>query len=166
MKYVTLKQLADELDIDRSHLRRYVLQKGLEPFKVRTAESRGQATLALNLADAETVRELRAQEGFTYDAPVINGAGFFYVIQLVPDLAPNRVKLGFASDIDARLQAHRTSAPTAELVKAWPCKRSWEIAAIASVTRVECQSLSNEAFDCDDLNSLVLRCDEFFAIMP
>ena len=167
MEYVTLKQLADELKMDRSHLRRYVLQNDFEPFKVRTAESRGQPTLALSPADAESVRDMRTQDGFTYSVGVpANGGGFFYVIQLLPSLAPNRVKLGFAISIEARLQSHRTAAPTAELIKAWPCKRSWETAAIASVTRIECQLLSGEVFDCESLDTLVSRCDEFFAIMP
>ena len=167
MEYVTLKQLADELKMDRSHLRRYVLQNDFEPFKVRTIESKGQPTLALSPADAERVRDMRARDGFTYSVGVpTNGDGVFYVIQLVPSLAPNRVKLGYAISIEARLQSHRTAAPTAELIKAWPCKRSWETAAIASVTRIECKLLSGEVFDCDDLDALVSRCDQFFAIMP
>lgn len=165
--YVTLKSLAQELQIDRSHLRRYVLSKGLTPCKVRTADSRGQPTLALSPEDAEFVRDLRAKEGFTYDTPVTtNGDGFFYVIRVVPDLAPGRVKFGFTCDIQVRLQAHRTSAPTAELVKAWPCRRSWECAAIASVTRVGCKLIANEVHDCDCIDNVVDRCDAFFAIMP
>lgn len=148
-------------------MRKYVLSKGFSPFKVRTPESRGQLTLALTQEDAETIRELREKEGFSsYSVPITNGQGHFYVIQIVPDLAPKRVKLGFASDVGNRLQAHRTSAPTAWIATSWPCMRSWELAAIASATRTGCQLVGGEVFDCEDLEALISRCNAFFAIMP
>lgn len=166
IEYITLKDLATELGLDRSNTRKYVLQAGFSPLKVRTPESRGQLTLALSTADAEAVRELRQREGFISQQAVDNGAGQFYVIQLVPDLDVNRVKLGFAGNVAARLQAHRTSAPTAELVKAWPCKRSWERAAIDCVTQDGCTLIANEVFTCNTLEVLIERGDAFFAIMP
>ena len=167
-EYVTLAELAAELGLDRSNMRKYVLKCGLNPVRVRTPESRQQLTLALIQADAETVREMRQSQGFSESGRLIenNGLGYFYVVQLVPDLAPNRVKLGFASDVRARLDAHRTAAPTATLVKSWPCKNSWEQAAIASVTRTECSLIRNEVFECEDLACLVERAVAFFALMP
>ncbi len=165
--YVTLKNLAQELGLDRSNMRKYVLSKGIAPVKIRTPESRGQLTLALTQEEAETIRELRETEGFVgCGVPATNGAGFFYVIQVIPDVAPHRIKLGFASNVANRLQAHRTSAPTAEIVKCWSCTRSWEQAAIASATQTGCQLVGGEVFDCTDIEALVARCDAFFAIMP
>jgi len=41
-------------------------------------------------------------------------------------LPPNRVKIGFADSVEKRLAEHRTAGPTAKLLKAWPCKRSWD----------------------------------------
>jgi len=166
MDYVSLKELAQELDLDRSNLRKYALKKGFDLIRVRTPDSRGQPTLALSAADAESLREARESDGYNHQFPIENGNGFFYVIRLVPEFAPNRMKLGFASNVNARLQAHRTAAPTAQLVKAWPCQKSWEVAAIASLTRQDCQLVANEVFDCNDVNELVTRGDGFFAIMP
>jgi hypothetical protein len=169
-EYVTLRELSKMLNMDTSNARKYGKKMGFVFTKIRTPESRGQLTLALTRKDAETLCELRERQGFTgkkiSDANITNGEGYFYIIQLIPDLKPNRVKLGFATDVDARLQAHRTSAPTAIIVKYWPCKKTWECAAIASITRIGCISLSNEVFDCDNLDSLIERAELFFSIMP
>lgn len=165
-KYVTLTQLASELGLDRSNMRKYVLKHGFSPVRIRTPRSRGQLTLALTLDEAETIRELRQSQGFVKSQPVENSTGYFYIIQLIPEFAPNRVKLGFASDVQARLSTHRTSAPTARLVKFWPCKRSWESTAIASMTRIECELIAGEVFECRSLAGLIARSDEFFAILP
>lgn len=169
-EYVTLKELATRLGLDRSNLRKQVIATGFHLASVRTVESRNQLTLALKRQDAETFVELRQSRGFDLESQppkVVNGeSGYFYLVQLVPDIAPNRVKVGFASDAEARLQAHRTSAPTAKLVSSWPCKRTWEDAAIASVTRVGCFQISREVYDCDSIESVEERANTFFALMP
>jgi hypothetical protein len=166
-EYVSLKTLAYELGLDRSNMRKYVLKHGFALLSVRTPDSRHQLTLALTVEDAEILRELRNSQGFGVNpTPTDNGKGYLYVIQLIPELAPNRVKLGFATDAIARLSAHQTASPTAKLVKSWPCKRSWEGTVIESATRVGCTHIANEVFECDDLFALVERCNALFSIMP
>ena len=54
--FVTLRSLSEELNMDRSHLRKYVLRIGIAPFKVRTAESGHQETLAVSIEQAEDIR--------------------------------------------------------------------------------------------------------------
>lgn len=169
--FVLLKDLAEEFGLDRSSMRRYILRNKLEPVKVRTLESKGQQTLALTVEDAEFIRERRRQQGYTtknrIGKPVMdNGEGFFYIIQLVPELEPERVKLGFTCNLENRLSTHRTVAPTAKLLEKWPCHRNWELAAIASLTRENCKSLSNEVFIVQDVDMLVKRAKDFFALMP
>lgn len=168
--FVTLKDLAQELGKDRSNLRKYIMSHGFTFLHVRTPESRGQVTLALTPEDAESVREIRSREGFVIgnESGIVfgSGQGWFYIVQVVPDLAPNRVKLGFSGNVDARLQSHKTAAPTARLVSAWPCKRIWERAIVDSVTRTGCQLLANEVFECDNVDDLVSRCEAIFALMP
>lgn len=61
---VVLKDLAAELGMDRSHMRRFVLGLGIDPFFVRTQESRNQATLAVSVEEAEQVRAARREAGF------------------------------------------------------------------------------------------------------
>ena len=167
MEYVVLTQLAKEFGIDRSHVRKYILKNGFSPIRIRTPESGGQLTLALTQEDAESVRALRQQQGFSQQTPVANGTdGFLYIVQVVPELSSTRVKLGFASNAQDRLASHRTSAPTAILIKTWPCKRAWEVCAIASMTRSECELVANEVYECDNIQGLIKRGDEFFRVMP
>lgn len=90
--------------------------------------------------------------------------GFFYVIQLAPDVASGRVKLGWTHNPEKRLLQHRCSAPTATLLCSWPCSSStMEKAAIREATRLGCTALSGEVFDCDDLPRLLAAVEMFFA---
>lgn len=167
-EYVSIKQLADELGLDRSNMRKYVIKHGFNLVNIRTADSRGQLTLALTADDAEAVRALRESQGFCFKSciPQCNDDGYFYVVQVIPEFDPNRVKLGFTNDIMGRLDAHRTAAPTAQLSKHWNCHRTWEVAAAASITREDCHLIANEVYECGSLDTLLIRADDFFAIMP
>jgi hypothetical protein len=91
--------------------------------------------------------------------------GYFYLIQLVPEALPNRVKLGFADSVDRRLGEHRTAAPTARLLKSWPCKRSWDFAAMDCITRTGCKLVLNEVYE-GDIQGFIDRAGAFFALMP
>ena len=102
--FVSLKQLATELGMDRSHARRYVLRHGVTPHKRRTQDSLNQLTLAVSMHEADLIRAKRREEGFLGSTkPVSKEVGEFYVIRLVPELDPRRVKLGFADDLLSRL---------------------------------------------------------------
>lgn len=169
-EYITIKELAEKLGVDRSYARKYVISHGYAFDKIRTTESQHQLTLALSIEDAETIIEIRQGEGYSIGdkiGNVLNGEnGYFYVIQLIPEFNPNRIKLGFATDLDARLKSHKTSAPTAILLKSWICKRCWENAAISSITRMECKLIGGEVFDCNNLENLIQRAETFFSCMP
>jgi len=129
---------------------------------------------ALTKEDADTLIEIREAQGFSTDEyavkgtaiPIENGKGVFYIIAVVPELAPNRVKVGFTNDIDGRLAAHRTAAPTAQVIMTWPCKRTWEMAAIDSITREECKLIANEVYEVDSADRMIQRGNIFFALMP
>ena len=165
--YVSLHQLAREFGIDFSFLRKYVLREGFTPVKIRLPEGKSQLMLALTRDDADKLRLLRETQGYTATPrPVASGEGHFYIIPLIPDVLPSRVKLGFTTDITQRLNAHRTACPTAEMLASWPCRVTWEAAAIASITQEGCTLVGNEVFDCDSLDSLVARGAQFFRVMP
>jgi len=165
--YVTLAELAESWGIDRSAARKWAIKEGVAFRRVRTPQTRGQATLALTLDEAEALTQRRRDHGYSENiAALPTDQGVFYVVQLVPDLKPNRVKLGFAQDAETRLRGHQTAAPTATLLKTWPARAAWEFAAIASVTREGCQHISDEVYDCENLQALVNRADAFFALMP
>jgi hypothetical protein len=66
MEHITLKELAEELSMDRSNLRKYVVAEGISTFAVRNLASRGQKMLALVPEDADRVRAgLAWREGYT-----------------------------------------------------------------------------------------------------
>lgn len=164
-EFVSLKQLATELGLDRSNTRKYVLKSGIRPHKRRTPDSGSQLTLALTLEEADRIRAKRREEGFLgASKAVAKEVGYFYVIRLVPELDPRRVKLGFADDVAIRLAQHRTAAPTAVLVKYWPCKRSWEGTAIDCLA-AGCRLILNEVYECEDVDRLLVRGDQFFGLL-
>lgn len=56
--------------------------------------------------------------------------GWVYVMAMVPDLDPRRLKVGFTSgDPAARMRSLRTACPTMKLLGAWPGTRECERAA-------------------------------------
>lgn len=165
--HMSIKHLAEKLGMDRSHARRYVLKLGFKPQKRRTPDSGNQLTLTITAQEAEAILRHRTDRGFTEKGNAVESeAGMFYVIQLVPELDPKRVKLGFAIDLNDRLTQHRTAAPTAKVLKSWPCKRSWEVTVMDCLTTVACRHILNEVFECDGLDDLVTKGDELFRILP
>jgi hypothetical protein len=168
-EFVSLKQLAEALSMDRSHARKYILKQGFKPEKRRTSDSGGMLALSFTKEEAERIIALRRDQGFfgaSLAKPVSEEKGVFYVIQLVPEYDPNRIKLGFTSDIEDRLQHHRTSAPTAVVKKVWPCRKSWEVTAIAAITAIGCKLILGEVFECENLEQLLVRAEAFFSLLP
>jgi len=166
-EYVPLKDLADELGLDRSNTRKYVLRHGVRPHKRRTPDSGSQLTLAVSISEAEYIRTKRREEGFLGTAkPVSKEVGVFYVIQLVPELDPRRIKMGYADDLGSRLGQHKTAAPTAKVVKSWPCRRSWEGTVMDSLTASGCTLILNEVFECEDIDALVQKAGQLFSLLP
>lgn len=165
--YVSLKHLAEELGMDRSHARRYVKRLGIEPHKRRTPDSQNQLTLAVDQDEADLIRQKRREEGFTGDSkPVAKDVGEFYIIRLIPELDDRRVKMGFADDLATRLSQHRTAAPTAQVAGSWPCKRSWENTVMDCLSSSNCRLILNEVFECDDVDGLVALANQLFELLP
>lgn len=71
-EYVSLKQLADELGMDRSHARRYVIKLGLELVKRRTPGSGGQPALTVSAEEADFVRRTREEQGFLHPGSAVS----------------------------------------------------------------------------------------------
>lgn len=167
-EFVSVKRLAEELGMDRSHARRYVLRLGVSPKKRRTSDSQNQLTLTVTSSEAEFIKQQREEQGFCNSGvEVCNAVGFFYAIQLVPDLDGRRVKLGFSDDVKTRLLQHRTSAPTASLIKSWPCKRNWEATVIDALVHL-CSGrlVLNEVYEFEDVSMLDREADNIFALLP
>lgn len=170
VSFVTLASIADELGLDRSYLRKYIIKSNIGTFMVRTIESKGQPTLAVTPADAEYIKEKRSMEGFAINDDngsliEISADEYFYLLLLVPEYSKCRIKIGYASDLSGRIATHRTTCPTLDVVKTWRCKRTWESPLIDLVAN-DCKRVGQEVFDCEDVEELVARLDTFFDLMP
>lgn len=166
-EYVSLKQLADELGMDRSNLRKYVIREGFQYGKRRMIDSGSQTVIAFTEEEAQKIRDRREANGFGASLGVVDdGIGFLYITQIVPDLDPNRVKLGYARNVGQRLQQHRTTSPTAQLMQYWPCKEVWEQAAIDCIMQEGGKLVGGEVYDCENTTTLTEAGHRFFEVMP
>ena len=169
-KYISLKEISEALGVDRSNTRKIILNQGFAPVKIRTKESKNQLTLALTEKEAQELYDMREKAGFNQSKQTSvnteNGKGEFYMIQLIPELDPLRIKFGFASNAELRLQTHRTTAPTCVVLKTWPCKKIWEQPAIDSITRNGCKKIGGEVFQVSSLEEIMKKTNHFFDMMP
>ena len=160
---ITLKDLAAELGMDRSHLRKYTLRLGIIPQRTRTPESRNQATLAVSGSDADTIRQARVNAGFGGEAhetikPFVQGDGLFYIVQPDPEMRPERVKLGYSTNFQERMASYTTANPDVALAANAFCKQNWEAAWIALLAGMpECTHVAGEVYDCTDIDAMVRR---------
>lgn len=159
----TLKTLAGDIRMDRSHLRKLCIRLGIDMQKIRDPDGggRGQAMLAVSDLDAQRIRAHRAD--YRPGKVQADGAGMFYAIRPNPTLAPCRVKVGFSRSLDARLATYRTICPRAELIGSWPCRPSFEAAAIAAVSRGSVM-LSTEILETKP-EDVLTRATEFFRLV-
>jgi hypothetical protein len=89
--------------------------------------------------------------------------GFFYFVQPIPEYNPNRVKLGFTSCLEGRMEEHKCMCPNAVIVRYWSCLRKTEKTAIKEIIRsVPCTELTGELFECDNFEELLHSADAYF----
>ena len=165
---VGLAEIASRLNVDLRTVRRLIARES-EALEIEIHRGKGDKVL-LTRDDAEKlIASYLARRGPQTGTPEENAKfdrfGYFYVIQLVPEALPNRVKIGFADNVERRLNEHRTAAPTAQLLKAWPCKRSWDYAVMDSVTREGCKLVLNEVYE-GEVQGFIERAEQFFTVMP
>lgn len=164
--FTPLSALAKDLSMHRTHVKRFVIKNGFNISKIRTRESGHQETLAVSNEDAQALIDIRKRWGLESVPIESGGKGLFYIIQPLPDIADNRVKLGFATDTKQRLNQYRTICPNASILKSWPCHSTWERCVIASLSRIECEQIGTEMYQCKNVKSLIERGNKFFSMLP
>lgn len=170
---VTYKEMARRLKVDPTTIRRlverYGPELGISVQKGRASTSNAKWTHYITTEDADRLsafyETLHAGIDLTSDGEPFQRQGYFYVIQLVPEALPDRIKIGYTDNLEKRLTEHQTAAPTAKVLASWPCKRSWDYAAMDSITREGCVLVLNEVFE-GDPEGFVRRGSEFFSRMP
>lgn len=168
---IPVAELADELGTYRATIFKVVKRLGIQPVKRRDSERGGQQIALVTPAEASAVREeftagRRSGTDASGDTLLLApDEGRFYLIQLEPVHDPGRFKVGFTTDLDGRLRHHRCSAPFAQYMKHWPCRRTWERAAIDCMT-AGLEQLHTEVFRGPSLPEVLARGERFFAVMP
>lgn len=168
MQNVSSKEIAEELGITSRHVLRQIWKRA-DQLRIKIILGK-RNKIFLSRADADTLisdykPRRRSHTSLSVDAATSDGFGYVYIIQLHPNELPLRHKLGYTDNLEVRLADHRTAAPTLRLVKAWRSQRTWEAAAIASITRGDCNKISAEVYD-GDTNGFVKRAEAFFSLMP
>ena len=165
---VGLAEIASKLSVDHRTVRRLIARES-ETLKIKLHRGKGDKVLLARDDADRLIASYLARRGPQSDSPEekskFDRFGYFYIIRLIPEALPNRVKIGFADNVDQRLSEHRTAAPTATLLKAWPCKRSWDYAVMDSITREGCKLVLNEVFE-GDVDGFLRRAEAFFSLMP
>ena len=165
---IGMPEIAKRLKVDSGTVRRLIARES-ESLQLKLHRGK-QDRLLLSREDADKlIASYEARRGpisaTTEDEAKFDRYGSFYIIQLVPEALPNRVKIGYADNVEQRLSQHRTAAPTAKLLKTWPCKRSWDYAAMDSIAREGCKLVLNEVYE-GDVTGFLQRAERFFALMP
>lgn len=168
MVMISIKKLAEELEINKDYAL-CLVKKMVPELDLKLHYGRRNA-LSLSREDADRLintyqRKAISRTASQNDAAKPTGYGYFYIIQLHPEDLPTRLKIGYTDNLDVRQSDHRTSAPTLKLMKSWSCKRTWEEAAKASITRKACRCIGGKVFD-GDVQGFVDRAEAFFSIMP
>lgn len=163
---VPLPELADELRCRKQTLFKIAKRLGILPVKQRDAERRNQLVATVTTAEALALQLEVSKTRKTADSAESSiDPGLFYIVQLEPELDPNRIKLGFTTDLEGRLRKHRCSAPFASSLKTWPCRSTWERAAIDCIA-AGLEQLHTEIFRANSLEDLIKRANAFFSLMP
>jgi hypothetical protein len=176
-EYLTLEEVAERIGVEVTSVRRAVkVMQSATKIEILKGRVPGRSRRALCVSDSDArliVEHFDSRQSQTALAPgaalrvnlVAGGYGFFYIIQLIPEALPNRVKIGYTDNLDTRLKEHQTSAPTARLLKSWRCKRAWDQAAMDSIVQVDCHHVMNEVYE-GDIAAFIARADAFFKVMP
>lgn len=167
VEYVTIKNLASELSMDRSHALKLVKAMNLVITQVRNPESGMQAMSAISRRDADMVIETRKANGFSLTANqvIANQSNFLYVVAVDPEMRPGRVKVGKSMSVDNRIDSYRTICPQLEVIRTWSAPESCEGYLIALADAIGTRR-GIELFDMNDmLGDFLSIADQAFSVI-
>ena len=99
------------------------------------------------------------------------GTGHFYLVQMIPDIDPKRIKTGYTArhPLARAIEYSRTGNPTCELLAAWECEsrrgeREARLALLDGISGV--RHVKGEVYDVDDIPALIDRAVKYFGCDP
>lgn len=169
---IPFSEIAKQLGVGIDTIRRTIDKVGDDLGLTTQRKSRSSKALCLSTDDAnKLIRYFEERDEHvgpnekSENIGSYTGYGYFYIVQLVPEALPNRVKIGYTDNLETRLREHQTSAPTARYLGHWECKRSWDQAVMDSITRQDCKLVMNEVYE-GNVDLFLMRAKEFFGVMP
>lgn len=82
----------------------------------------------------------------------------FYIVQLEPEVDPERIKFGIAKSAQARFNSYRVTHFEAILLDSWMIRREDEHMTIETLTAPDdCEHIRGEVYDCFDIPALLER---------
>lgn len=143
-----IQEMMGSTGVSLDDIYNYTRDRLLDEQRARVAEARkGRDAIHLQLQLVELIGP---------------GSGYLYVVQLVPELSPNRIKLGHTRNLRIRMASYLTACPTAVMIAAWDCSIEDEKEAIRTMTWESCRPLSDEVFDTDDLELVLAKGRKLF----
>jgi hypothetical protein len=137
-------------------LRKKFLKKGVKLHK-HIDEKTNQVCSAVDEKDVDKIKP-------NIDGKTCCFENVFYIIQLFPEISPNRIKLGFTSNIEQRKRNYITICPTMKVIKTWKCSAEWEQAVIAQSITGDCKKVGQEVFDIPSIENFVSRLNKIFSL--
>ena len=154
-EFYNLRQIAKDLGVTYQTVKSRTEQ--LEIEVVQTQNEKNMYLSSIRAADLAKLKDSLTNKSHSEN-------GFFYMIALIPEYNRGRIKVGFASNVEERLGNHRTAAPTAELVRCWPCKRAFEKTIIAALSSLGKQ-VRNEVYDFPNVDLIVAKAETLFSLL-
>lgn len=164
---ISVAEAAKALGRNKQSLFKLINRLKLEKVFIKSEDARGQTAAFISIEDfyilkAHVEGASSTSESQENDATT---SGYFYIIQLEPELDPRRLKLGFAASVDGRIRKHKTSAPFSKVLASWPCKLLWEKTVIDCLTE-NCERVYTEVFRVQDVGKTIQTAAAFFELMP
>lgn len=164
---VSVSEAAKILGRNRNSLFKVINKLKIEKVLIKSDEARGQAMAHISSNDFDILKSHIEGASSSEIEQDTDGrtSGYFYIIQLEPELDPLRLKLGFAMSVDERIRKHRTAAPYSTVLSFWPCKLLWEKTVIDCLA-ADSEKIHTEVFRVEDVDDIVRKAEAFFEMMP
>lgn len=156
----SLGDLANELKMHKANVHKLVKKLGIGTRLVRDPKKKNQKIAVIDADGVQKLRSYRSEFGEVITKPV---SGVFYLIQLIPEVLPERIKMGYTTELTTRLRDFRTTCPGLSVTKTWPCPvPGIEVTAILVAITKRDKRLSSEVFDVENLDKTTARLDRLF----
>ena len=164
---VLLHNLAGKLGYyDAYSLNRVAIRLGFKPYKLKGAKN---ASWLLSAKDADALvtrlEEEKAHRILPEDQTKVQGIGGVYCVEAPSYTGIIRVKIGWADNFANRFNSYRTLVPDLRVRALWVTRATWMEQMAITYASNTARRVSNELFECDDIDALVAGLTAHFSAL-